>query len=165
MASGNTLGWWDGSHYKPITANYATFTSRNGMPLIVFDGTTAQAAALQGVLPDYYSDTTGVTLDIYWAAATATSGGVVWGVSMERNNAGNRDLDADAFATEVTGSGTANATCGKLTKTSIALTKGTNMNSAVAGDPFRLQIVRKTADGSDDMTGSAQIAFVVMRET
>jgi hypothetical protein len=39
------------------------------------------------------------------------------------------------------------------------------MDSLAAGEPFRLKLARKAADGADNMTGDAEVLRVAVRET
>jgi hypothetical protein len=164
MASGDTLGIFTPQRAEPPATLYGILTTRNGILLLDFDPTTAWASIFRSVLPKNYAGG-GLTIDIYWMAATATSGDVVWGIAIERDNEGNHDLDADAFATQQTATGTANAASGKLTKTTVTVSSGANMDSLAAGEPYRMQVQRVAASGSDTMTGNAEIHSIHAKET
>lgn len=147
----------------PPASNMATLDARNNHPVLNFDAATEETAYWEGFLPDSYGGG-GLTVTIYWLGATATTGDVKWGSSIERLDTGT-DQDADSFGTEQVGTTTTNATSGSPVSTAIAHTSGANMDSLVAGEMFRLRIARKAADGADTMAGDAQITRVVVKET
>lgn len=163
MASGNTLAVFVPQHGVPPASNYATQDLRNVHPCLDFDAAAEETISFNGVLPSAYAGG-GLTIDLFWGSTSATSGDVVWGAAYEEMDAGNNDLDADAFGAESTGTGTANGTSGKLTKTTITITHA-NMGSPAAGDPFRLKIARKAADAADTMAGDAELFAVHCKET
>ena len=114
-----------------------------------------------GVTPDGYVGED-INVDIDWIAASATTGGVTWGVEFEANAAGGNDVDSDSFATQQTGTSTTNATAGVITTTTITLTQA-EADSIAAGDYFRFRVQRVTGDGGDTMTGDAQILKINLR--
>lgn len=164
MASGNTLNVFTPQHGEPPASNYATLNTRNSRLVAEFDASTAEALVFRGVLPSHYSGG-GLTIEIFWAGASATSGDVVWGTEIERAQAGGTDQDADSFAAQSTATGTANGTSGIKTKTSPAHTSGAQMDSLAAGEPFLLRVQRVAADAGDTMTGDAQLFEVHVKET
>lgn len=116
------------------------------------------------MLPAHYSGG-GLTIKLFWAASTATANGVVWGTSIERQDEATLDLDADSFAAESTIAATAPGTSGALDYAQTAHTSGAQMDSLAAGERFRLKVARKVADGSDTMTGDAELYSVSVLET
>lgn len=164
MASGNTLAELIPQMAEPPASGYAQLDTRNSIALLAFDASTNESAVFRGVLPSHYSGG-GLTIDIYWMGATATSGNVRWGVSIERNNDNNHDLDSDNFGTEQLATGAADATSGQLTKTTITVSSGANMDSLAAGEPYRLKLRRLASDGADTMTGDAQFHSGHVKET
>lgn len=165
MASGNVLCVFFPHGGVPPSSNMATLDTRNNHPVLNFDATTDETIYFEGVLPDTYSGG-GLTVDIYWLGASATSGAVCWEVGIERQDTGT-DLDSDSFATNRTVSTTTSATSGAQVKSSISFTSGAQMDSLAAGEPFRLQVVRDAngTNGTDDMVGDAQLIRVVVKET
>lgn len=164
MASGDTLATFTALAGIPPASNYATQDLRNVHPVLDFDTTTEESIYFEGVLPRNYSGG-GLTAYVHWMASTATSGGVVWGGSIERHDASSLDLDADSFATEQTGTGTAPGTSGMILVTSITFSSGANMDSLAVGESFRLKIARKVSDGSDTMAGDAELFKIEIKET
>ena len=162
MASNDTLVAWGPLNGAPPSSNYATVDTRNGVPVLDFDASTEEATVFGGVLPRHYGGG-GLTVTVHWMATSATSGDVVWGGSVERQNT---DQDADSFATEqLSAAVTANGTSGIPTSSTIAHTSGANMDSLAAGEPFRYKLARKVANAGDTMTGDAEVVAVEIRET
>lgn len=163
MASGDTLCIFTPLHAEAPATLYALIGVRNNHPILSYDGTTAWSAFFTGEMPANYSGG-GITVRIFWSAASAVTGAVVWGISMEDMTA--TDLDADSFATQVVGgASTTDATSGILTMTTIALTSGAQMDNAVAGDPFRMRVERLPANAGDTMAGNAEIMLIDILET
>lgn len=162
MASGNTLLTFGPLANEPPSTNYATIGSRNGHPTLQFDDTTSWAAIFTAIMPQTYANTTGVTVFIN-ATAIATTGTMGWLIAFERNDAA-FDTDADGFAADQTVTAvTVPGTSGFVLQTSLAVTKGTNMNSVVAGDQFRIRIKRDVAN--DTAVGNVEIMSCEIRET
>lgn len=163
MASGDTLCIFTPLHAEVPATLYALIGVRNNHPILAFDGTTAWSAFFTTEMPANYGGG-GVTVRIWWSAASATTGAVVWGVSMEDMSA--TDLDSDSFATQVVaGATTTNATSGVLSVTSVALTSGAQMDNTAAGDAFRLRVERLPANAGDTMAGNAEIMLIDISET
>ena len=161
MASGDLMVQWGALANEAPASGYATFDQRNGQPCLDHDAAATEGCVFSGILPGNYAGG-GLTVYIVWAASTATSGNVVWGSAIERRNT---DNDTDSFATQQTATGAANGTSGIFTTTSIAHSSGANMDSLAANEPFRVQVQRLGANGSDTMTGDAEVYSVYVRET
>ena len=84
MASGNTLIVFTPNGAELPASNYATLDVRNNHPCLDFDTTTAETVYFTGVMPQSYSDATGITVYVHWAAASATSGTIGWLVALDR---------------------------------------------------------------------------------
>lgn len=164
MASGNSLLQWTALSAELPASNYATFDTRNNHACLDFDQTTGETCYFTGVMPQHYSDTTGVTVYLHWAGSVVGTNTVGWLVAFERMADGGTDIDADSFASDQTVTAeAADATTGILDVSSVAVTKGANMDSVVAGDLFRLRITRNVA--VDDLAGDAELYAVEIRET
>ena len=163
MASGNTLCVFLPQDNEPPASAYAQLDTRNSMLLLAFDASTQEGAVFRGVMPSHYAGG-GLTLDLFWMAASATSGDVKWDAAYEENDTNNNDLDSDAFGTASTATTTTNGTSGKVTKSTITISHA-NCGSPAAGDPFRLRVRRIAADGGDTMTGDAQLLSIHAKET
>jgi hypothetical protein len=164
MASGNTLIAANAMGLELPATNPAGRDERNGHRILDFDAAADEVAILAGVLPRHYT-AGGITIALYWMAATATSGNVVWDAAVERHAAGTDDLDADSFAAAVAASAAATSgTSGVVTVTSIALTNS-QIDGLLAGESFRLRIRRLGTNAGDTMTGDAELLRVEVRET
>ena len=151
------------SSVEPTTSNYATYAVRNLHPVLNFDTATQESAVWTAVLPSSYSNG-GLTVDVYYAAATATTGTIGWDVAIERIDASSLDIDADSFATaQVITAATVPGTSGMILKSSVSITNGANMDSLAAGEAFRIKLRRNVA--SDTAAGDAQLVAMVARET
>jgi hypothetical protein len=142
---------------QPPATNFATLDTRNSIAILDFDTATEESAIFVGVIPEGAVLTSGITVNISWAAATATSGACRWGAQWMRCNT---DLDSDSFdtATEVTT--TTNGTSGITSLTSITCTA---IDGVTVGDTYRLKIYRDTGDAADTMAGDAELITVEVR--
>lgn len=163
-ASGDTLAVFTPQANQPPASNYAALTTRNGHLALAFDTTTQQGASFSGIMPRNYGGG-GITASVDAMAASATSGTIGWGVTFERMNPANHDLDADAYATEqLITPGTVDATSGKVQRNSVAITAGAaGTDSIAAGDAFRVRIRRDVAN--DTAAGDAHLLSVELKET
>lgn len=143
------------------SSNPAVADSRNGHPIISFDDTVAENVLFSSMASLNYSGGD-VTVTIDWVAETATTGGVTWGVEIERNAAAGTDIDSDSFDTQQTETSTTNGTSGIITRTTIILTQA-EADAVEALDSYRMRLQRVVGDGGDDMTGDAQVLRVGVR--
>ena len=133
-------------------------------PVLAFDDTTSEVCYSPPFrMPASYTGAGTLKADIEYAMLSATSGGVVFGVSVEAVTPGDAlDLSGSAsFDTENTNSGTVPATAKYLQEITVTLT---NKDSVAAGDMVRLKLARKPADASDTATGDAYVLNVCVRE-
>lgn len=147
---------------EPPASNYATLDTRNSRPCLDFDTTTQETAIFTGVLPSGYGGA-GVTITLYTAATSATSGTIGWDVAFERTDASSLDIDADSFgsATTVTAV-TVPGTSGQVLAMTVNVSNGVNMDSLAAGELFRLRVRRDVAN--DTATGDAELLAVMIKE-
>ncbi len=151
-----------------FTANDATFpsgspaaaTSRNQHPILAFDDTTAESVIFHDVMSNDYSNGN-ITINTDWMAATATSGDVTWGVKIERIAPGGTSIDSDSFQTQQIAAGTANASSGVITRTSIVLTQ-VQADGIMAGDAYRLSLQCVAPSGT--LIGDAQVLRVSLEQ-
>ncbi len=143
------------------TSDAATFTVRNTHRLLAFPAGVDRSAYFTGVLPEAYGGA-GLTVGIEWIAASATAGDVVWGVAFERHGQV-LDLDTDSFATEKTTTSTAQSTNGVKRVAEITFTN-TEIDGLLAGEQYRIRVRRVGTNGSDTMSGDAQVAIVTISQ-
>lgn len=164
MASGDTLCVFTALSNMPPAASFATLDTRNAHPVLDFDAAADENAIFGAILPRAYGGG-GLTVTIVWSATSATSGNVIWNAAIERLDTAT-DTDADSFATAQAASAAATSgTSGNLTYTTITFTSGAQMDSLAAGEAFRLKVTRDADNGSDTMTGDAELHRVEVKET
>jgi hypothetical protein len=147
-------------------AAFATADTRNSHKVLDFDGATDEEAVWTGVLPSTYGGN-GLTVDTFWSFTAATSGSLRVQAAIERIDLSGLDVDADSFEAFQSAGGTAPGTTGMVIKVSVVFTSGSQMDSLVAGELFRVKI-RRDADGTsgtDDIATDAELHAVVVRET
>lgn len=124
------------------------------------------AAATEGVqfiipyVPAYGSGN--ITCSILWYADTASSGNVVWGASIAclTPETDTQDIETDAWATENTVTDSHLGTTGQRLHRAVVTIS--NLDSITTGDYMALRIQRLGGNGSDTMTGDAQMTAVVL---
>ena len=142
---------------QPPATDFATLDTRNSILVLDFDDGDTESAIFVGVIPEAASLGSGLKIRLHWAATDATSGDCVWDVSLERMNT---DIDSDSFDTIASATAAANGTSGILTVTEITLT---TIDSVTAGDGYRLKVTRDATNGSDTMSGDAELVVVEVR--
>ena len=165
MASGDTLIEYTALAAEPgtATANFATFDTRNGHPILAFVSGTVVTTQFGGILPNNYAGG-GLTVNSHWTAGTATAGTLVVGMAIERIGTV-LDIDADSYAATLLGTLTMPATSGLLGTQSIAFSSGAAMDSLAVGEGFRLQVQRVGTFSTDTVGGTAQLIAVEIKET
>lgn len=142
---------------QPPATAFATLDTRNSIAVLDFDDATDESAVFVSIIPEGAALGSGLKIRLHWMATTATSGNCVWDVALERMTT---DLDSDSFDTIASGTAAANGTSGVLTVTEITLT---NIDGVTAGDGFRLKVTRDANNGSDTMSGDAELVAVEIR--
>src|SRR5262245_43585802 len=146
MAANETLAIWEAVGGIPPAAAAATLDTRNGHVVLDFDADANESMHFESVLPKHYAGGN-LACRLHWMATSATSGNVRWSAAFERLEANGPDLDTTDFQTAVEANGAANGTSGKLTVTTLTLAV---LDSAVAGDTFRIAIGRVANDATND---------------
>lgn len=119
----------------------------------------------QFVIPQLDTLTGSMTIDIDVYADTATSGNMIFDAAALAYSVGDdaTSIETAAFATAILSSATAaSGTAHVPVRATITLTTGTQQDSAVSGDYFILRVRRLGANGSDTMSGDAQIIGVTL---
>jgi len=127
---------------------------------LLFDAATSQSGQWQFRLPANYSS--GLTAKIQYAMASATSGNVIFRVSVMAVSDGDAaDVETDSFATANTSATTTvPGTAGYMDEISVSLT---NDDGAAAGDLIIIKLDRDAA--TDSATGDAEVFNVVLEFT
>lgn len=146
----------------PAATNGPDFAVVQNRPCLLFDASTVETA----YSPAFRWSATGtVVVDIFYAAASATSGKFDWDVYVEAITAADAvDMDAaESWDAANSGDQTVPGTAGYLGVVTITLT---NKDSAAVGDYCRLRLERDADDGTNDTaTGDARVWAVTIRET
>lgn len=163
MAAGDLLAVFTAHQYEPTSSNFATPDTRNGHPVLDFDGATNESANFTGFMPWHYGGG-GVTAYIGYSMTSATSGDIDWDLAFERIGDQQQDIDSDGFASvQSVDNTTVPGTSGNVDVVTIAFTNGAQMDSVAAGEMFRIRITRDAA--SDTTTTDAELHFIVLRES
>lgn len=160
MAVGETLATWEALAAIAPAGAAATLDLRNGHVVLDFAADSAEATYLPGVLPSNYA---GGDLEarIHWTASSGTSGAVRWKLRFERLEADGPDLDSEDFQAAAAATSAAPAAAGTLVRQTVALAE---VDSAAAGDAFRLVLQRDATHDDDDLPGDAELLAVELRE-
>lgn len=165
---GSSSNWqisWLAAEGFPPNSNYATYKTRNGHGVLNFDDTTDETTYFHGVIPANYSSSSNIIVELWVAAASATTGTAAFVVAIERvalSGTGELDIDADSFDSDLaTVSATVDGTSGVFVKLTFNISNA-NADDITAGDAFRLKVT--TDNATADVVGDVQLLRVVMRQ-
>lgn len=169
MASGQVVGQIVG--IQPPATSMATpsiraggSTPAEGVQLWNFDASSIEYLDYQCVLKNYAGG--GLTVELKWAAASATTGSVVWGAAVRRAADDAEDLDTShTYDFNDASAAAAPSASGELSYDNVTFTNGADMDSLANNEAFILRVRRDPTNGSDDMAGDAQLYSVTIRET
>ena len=71
---------------------------RSTRPIVSFVSGSVTSVIFESVLPHTYSGN-GIYVNIFWSAATATTGNCMWSAAFERDQVGVQSMDSSSFAT------------------------------------------------------------------
>ncbi len=152
-----SVSFFTATHNQPPASGFATLDTRNSIAVLEFDSATDESAVFMGVLSSNTVVTSGLVVNLWWMADTATSGNVLWSVQFESQGT---DNNSNSFDIATSGIATANGTSGIETETAITCTA---IDSLTAGKRYRLKVNRAATNASDTMTGDAQLIAVAVR--
>jgi hypothetical protein len=141
---------------------FPTFTKTDGtngpVTMLAFDATIEQTAFFRTRATNYGSGNLTVTLN--WNAASATSGGVSWGVSVAAitPNTDSQDVETKSFATEVIIADTHIGTTAKRAHDAVGTVVA--LDSLAVDDLLMIRVARKTGDAGDTMAGFANLIML-----
>lgn len=170
MASGQVVGIIN--NIMPPATSGAQPTVRAGgstpaenVPLWAFDASSIEYLDYYCTLKNYASG--GLTVELKWAAASATTGSVVWGAAVRRAADDAEDLDTShTYDFNNASAAAAPSASGELSYDNVTFTDGADMDSLANNEAFVLRVRRDPTNGSDDMAGDAQLwPSIVIRET
>jgi hypothetical protein len=137
--------------------------SRGTHSVLAFDDATVQGIPWQNEMPLSYTAGSGVLVKIYWVAATAIAGDVIWAAAFE-NDANPNNILTDSFAAIQTApASTAPGVLGNVQVATVTFTSA-QIDAIVAGNPLRLFVQRTGTAVGDTMVGDAQLVRVVVEE-
>lgn len=123
------------------------------------DNATEAIQVQLGYVPAYGSGN--ITLKLVWYGDTATTGNVVWGAQIAciTPESDTQDAETKSWATENTVTDShLGTTAQRLHTASITIS---NLDSIATGDGLWLRVQRKGGDGSDTMSGDAQLTAII----
>lgn len=168
MASGDTLAVFFPQDGEPPSSNYPTLDTRNSVLVLDYDDTTQETTYFAGFMPRNYAGG-GITVVLGWMATdtTVTPHSAVWEVAFMSVTDDADDLDTKTFAAANFVQDTEATASGEVAYASITFTDGADMDSVAAGEYFRMSVARDAdgTNGTDSLTGDAELVFVEIRET
>lgn len=162
ILSAKVICSWNPQDNEPPSASYATPDTRNGHPVLDFDDASTEYAIFTGLVNNHNTlrSSGNVYVLLVWAATSATSGNVYWGVEIELLNKSSTDLDSNNWGTLTQAAGATHGTSGKLAYTKIAASN--NLFESLS--KFRTRVQRTGGNGSDTMVGDAELRGVFLIE-
>lgn len=161
-AGGGGTGTKTYAKFTPLTAqppasNFPAFAiSADNRAYLAFNDTTAQATSWADVMPESASLASGLIVRIYWAAASAITGAVVWKAEFDKLASAITDSYDTAGSVTTTVPGTA----GNIAVTSITIT---TIDSIVADDAYFFRLTRDAANAADTAIGDAWVLAVEIK--
>lgn len=120
----------------------------------LFDDSTDEHLDFHGRLENY--DGGGLTVRLPWTS-DATSGDVVWNAAIRRVADDAEDLDTSHTYAFNSVTATTASVAGEVDYTTVTFTDGADMDSVADGEVFILRIRRDADNGSDDLSGDAEL--------
>lgn len=142
---------------QAINLSGASSSTRHDHPIILFnDAATESADFVQWTSPAW-SGSVNSRVDVWWMAASITNN-VVWRLESQRFTPLADDIDSVTFTNQVDTTDTAPGTPGFLSHFEV------NYFAFQADEPFRLRVSRLGGDGSDTMSGDAELYKLRIRQ-
>lgn len=155
----------DPDAWVPLSSGHPDRGVVQNRPYWAFDASTLERMRSKPLrMPDVFTGSGTLKLDIYYAMASATSGAVDFHAAIEAITPDDA-LDTDAsesFDTQSTASETVPGTAGHMSVLTITLA---NTDSVAAGDMVRLDLLRDAGDATNDTaTGDCRVYLCCLRE-
>ena len=155
----------------PPATLFAQFDTRAGgstpaesLPVYDFDAATVEYMDYLCRLSEDY-DGGGLTFTLPWSATSATTGDVIWGIGIRRIADDAEDIDTSQTYDYNNVTDTCANVSGEFSYPTIAFTNGADMDSWAVGEMAIVRVRRNASDGSDTMTGDAELVGVSGKET
>lgn len=154
-----------GANFAALTKIVGASTPAEGLLAWAFDAATIEYMDYLVRINEAYAGG-GITLTIYWSAATATSNACRWSAAFRRIADDAEDLDTTAQTYDFNDVDcTAPSAAGEISVDTLSFTSGADMDSIAAGELGILRIRRNASHANDNMTGDANLITVIGRET
>jgi len=139
----------------PASSNGPQFNvAANGTRYLAFDAATEETCIFPYIIAQSYGSGN-LTLNVFWAAALATAGDVIWGcaIAAQTPNTDSEAADSYGLATAQTVTDThLGTTASRVHQTAITIS---NLDSLAADDRIVLSFYRDADAAGDTMTGDA----------
>ena len=165
MASGDTLIAGNSLGALPRASSSAALNVSNEHTVIDFDAAADESIVFPIHISRAYGAAANIDVILEWSASTATSGDVVFEVSLERHEDDAVDLDSDSVGTVVTLTATTASVAGEVKYSTVLLDTAAERDSIAAGEHGRLLVRRLGSNGSDTMAGDANLRGFELKET
>lgn len=138
--------------------------TRNGIPTQLFDSAADSAKTYFGYMSDYY-DNTGFTVRVHSAATD--SGNLVWNLKLSAAGGTDSvgavvDIDSDWYTYTDSVNDSASTVSGGVVVTEFTLNDSAQSGWIRAGNPFKLQLIRKGTAAADTVTGDVQVIAIAV---
>lgn len=131
--------------------------------LYAFDASTIEYMDFLCYLNGY--DGGGLTFTIVWSATSATTNVCRWGIGIRRLQDDAEDIDSSQTYDYNDVDATTASVSGEQAYDTIAFTSGADMDSWADGEAAIVRLRRNASHANDNMTGDAELWFIVGKET
>jgi hypothetical protein len=150
--------------FAPLIARAGGSTPAEATTAWAFDASTVEYMDFLCRLRGY--DGGGLTFNLTWMAATATTGNVIWSVAIRRNADDAEDLDtSQTYDYNNSSAVAAPSASGESSYDTVTFTDGADMDSWAEGELAIVRVRRFASDSGDTMTGDAQLLDIEGIET
>lgn len=168
MASGAVVGqvldiMYPAANFAQLTVRIGGSTPAERVLIHAFDAATIEYLDFKVMLRGYASG--GLTIDLPWSAASATSGVCRWGVAVRRIQDDAEDIDTSQTYDFNDVDDTAASASGELSYPVVTFTDGADMDSWANGELAIVRVRRNATHANDTMTGDAELWSLTIRET
>jgi hypothetical protein len=168
MASGAVVGqildiMYPGANFAQLTVRTGGSTPAERVPIHAFDAATIEYLDFKVMLRGYGGG--GLTIDLPWSAASATSGATRWEIAIRRIADDAEDIDTSQTYDFNSVDDTAASASGELSYPVITFTDGADMDSWANGEIAIVRVRRNASHANDTMTGDAELWGIVIRES
>lgn len=165
LKTGNpNFTWTPQSNLHLSTSPAGGPTARNDHQVLAFDKDAIEHCFAHGVMPESYAGGD-LTVGVFWAAPTLTTGSVVWQTVFLRYEEDVDDLDSDTFGTGVVVADAAPGTAGYVSFHGQLHDSDAERDSLAPGDAFAIRVGRVGSNGSDTLDEDAHLLRVTLRES